>query len=135
VLFPEVTCLSFLGYSDYFRPIVYPFLPVRISGRTTLAQVRRCCVQHLNVQTGVLPARTNANLAEHKKHLHNIWLVLCYFRYRFVRTELDILRAVKNAVFWDVTPCGSLETRCEGTYRLYNEGVENRRAGNNVSSN
>jgi hypothetical protein len=44
--------------------------------------------------------------------------------------------AMKNAVFWDVTPCGSCKSRrFGGTYRLHHEGDNDRRAKNNVSNN
>jgi hypothetical protein len=33
---------------------------------------------------------------------------------------------MKNAVFWDVTPCGSCKNRrLEGTYRLHHQGENN----------
>jgi hypothetical protein len=36
---------------------------------------------------------------------------------------------MKNAVFWDVTPCGSYKNRrFEGTYRLRHQGENNQRA-------
>jgi hypothetical protein len=38
---------------------------------------------------------------------------------------------MKNAVFWDVTPCGSSKNRRLGvTYRLHQQGDKNLRAGN-----
>jgi hypothetical protein len=43
---------------------------------------------------------------------------------------------MKNADFWDVTPCGSYKNRCfRRTYRLYHQGYKNRRARYKVSSN
>jgi hypothetical protein len=43
---------------------------------------------------------------------------------------------LKNAVLWDVVPCGSYKNRrSAGTYRLQHQGGKNRRAWNNVSSN
>jgi hypothetical protein len=43
---------------------------------------------------------------------------------------------MKNAIFWDVTPCSSRKIRhFGGTYRLHHQGDNNRRARNNVSSN
>jgi hypothetical protein len=43
---------------------------------------------------------------------------------------------MKNAIFWDVTPCGCCKNRCLGEmYRLHHQGDKNRRARNNVSSN
>jgi hypothetical protein len=43
---------------------------------------------------------------------------------------------MKNAVFWDVTLCGSCENRgFGGIYRCNHVGDRNRRARNNVSSN
>jgi hypothetical protein len=49
--------------------------------------------------------------------------------------ELRTTLAVKNGVFWDVTPCGSCKNRYfGGTYRLNLHGEKNQRAGN-VSSN
>jgi hypothetical protein len=41
---------------------------------------------------------------------------------------------MKNAVFWDVTPCGFCKNlRFGGTYRLHHQGDKNRRARNNVN--
>jgi hypothetical protein len=43
---------------------------------------------------------------------------------------------MKNAVFWDVTTCGSCKNRLfAGKYRLLHQGDKNRRATKNVSSN
>jgi hypothetical protein len=43
--------------------------------------------------------------------------------------------AMQNAVFWDVTPCGSRENRrLGGMYHLHHHGDKNRRA-RNVSGN
>jgi hypothetical protein len=40
-----------------------------------------------------------------------------------------------NAIFWDVTPCGSCrKRRFGGTYRLHHLGDKNRLARNNISS-
>jgi hypothetical protein len=42
----------------------------------------------------------------------------------------------KNALFWDVTPCGSCNNRrFRGTYRLRHQGEKNQRARNSVSGN
>jgi hypothetical protein len=50
----------------------------------------------------------------------------------WARNYRDLL-TVKNAVFWDVTPCGSCKNQCfGGTYRLHHQGDKNRRARNNV---
>jgi hypothetical protein len=51
----------------------------------------------------------------------------------FVSTELA--SETKNAIFWDVTPCGSCKNRrFGGTQRLHHQGDKNRLA-RNVSSN
>jgi hypothetical protein len=43
---------------------------------------------------------------------------------------------MKNAIFWDVMPCGCCKNRCSGgTYRLHHQGDKNQRARNNVRSN
>jgi hypothetical protein len=43
---------------------------------------------------------------------------------------------MKNAVFWDVTPCGSCKNRRFGaTYRLNIQSGKNQRAMNIVSNN
>jgi hypothetical protein len=42
---------------------------------------------------------------------------------------------MKNAVFWDVTPCSACKNRhLGGTYRLHHEGDKSRRPRNIVSS-
>jgi hypothetical protein len=52
---------------------------------------------------------------------------------RTVGVKLNIY--LKNAVFWDVTPCDSCKNQSfGGTYRLHHQGDKNRRARNNVSS-
>jgi hypothetical protein len=43
---------------------------------------------------------------------------------------------MKNAVFWDMAPCGSSENRrFGGTYRLHHQSEKDQRAWNNVSRN
>jgi hypothetical protein len=43
---------------------------------------------------------------------------------------------MKNAVFWDVTPCGTCKNRrFGGSYRFYYQGDKNHGARNKVSSN
>jgi hypothetical protein len=43
---------------------------------------------------------------------------------------------VKNAVFWDVTPCGSCQSRyLGGIYHLHQHSGKNQRARNHGSSN
>jgi hypothetical protein len=42
-----------------------------------------------------------------------------------ILVTFEVFKAVttKNAVFWNVTPCGSCKNRsCGGTYRLHNQG-------------
>jgi hypothetical protein len=52
-----------------------------------------------------------------------------------VRFEVFTAVAMRNAVFWDVTPCGSCKNRrLGGTQRLHHQGDKNRRTRNNVSS-
>jgi hypothetical protein len=41
---------------------------------------------------------------------------------------------MKNAVFWDVTPCGSCKNRhLGGTNRCLHQGEKNKRAKNNLA--
>jgi hypothetical protein len=53
-----------------------------------------------------------------------------------VTTEFQLLNAktnnaLKNAVFWDVTPCGSCKIPCfRGKYRLHDQSDKNRQATN-----
>jgi hypothetical protein len=45
------------------------------------------------------------------------------------------IQTPRNAVFWDVTPCGSCKNRrFGGTYRLHHRGGKNQRPRINVSS-
>jgi hypothetical protein len=54
----------------------------------------------------------------------------------YIRFEVFRAVTMKNAVFWDVTPCGSFKNRrLGGTYRLHHLGDKNRRGMNNVRSN
>jgi hypothetical protein len=49
--------------------------------------------------------------------------------------EVFTAMTVKNAVFWDVTPCGSCKNeRFGGNYHFYHQGKKIQRA-NNVGSN
>jgi hypothetical protein len=51
-----------------------------------------------------------------------------------VRFEVFTVVTMKNAVFWDVTPCGSCKNqRLRGLYRLHYQGDKNWQA-RNVSS-
>jgi hypothetical protein len=50
--------------------------------------------------------------------------------------KFEVLTAVtmKNAVFWDVTPCGYCKNgRFGGTYRLHHKGGKNQGVRNNVN--
>jgi hypothetical protein len=52
-----------------------------------------------------------------------------------MRLEDSSSVTMKNAVFWDVTPCGSCRNGCfGGTYLLHHQGGRNQRA-RNVSTN
>jgi hypothetical protein len=54
----------------------------------------------------------------------------------FCILENRTFRKMKNAVFSDVTQCGSFRNRrFGGTHRLHHQGDKNRCATNNVSSN
>jgi hypothetical protein len=51
-----------------------------------------------------------------------------------VRFEVFTAVAMKNAVFWDITPCVSCKNRrFGGTYRLHYQGEKNRRVRNTVA--
>jgi hypothetical protein len=51
--------------------------------------------------------------------------------YCYVRFEVFMAMTVKNAVFWDVTLCGSCEKqRFGGTCRLRHQGEKNQQARN-----
>jgi hypothetical protein len=48
---------------------------------------------------------------------------------RYVRFDVFMAANMKNAVFWDVTPCGSCENRrFGGTYHHQHQSDKNRRA-------
>jgi hypothetical protein len=54
----------------------------------------------------------------------------------YVVFEVFTAATMKNAVFWEVTPCGSCKYRSlGGTYRLHNQGDRNRRSRKGVRSN
>jgi hypothetical protein len=58
-----------------------------------------------------------------------------WINYFFIRSEVSNVITMKNAVFWDVTPCGFCKNRqFGGTYCLHHLRVTNRQARNNVSS-
>jgi hypothetical protein len=53
----------------------------------------------------------------------------------FIRFEVFMEATMKNAVFWDVMPCGSCKNQCfGGTSHVHHQGDKNRRA-RNASSN
>jgi hypothetical protein len=55
-------------------------------------------------------------------------------RHTVVGFEVFTAVIMKNAVFWDVTLCGSCKNRrFGGTYRLHQQGDKNRRASNDGS--
>jgi hypothetical protein len=55
---------------------------------------------------------------------------------RIVRFEVFTAVAMKNAFFWDVTPCGCCKNwRVGGTHCIYHQGGKNPRARNDVGSN
>jgi hypothetical protein len=48
---------------------------------------------------------------------------------KYVRSVVFTAVTMKNAIFWDVMPCGSCKNRhCGGTYRLRHQGDKNQRA-------
>jgi hypothetical protein len=54
----------------------------------------------------------------------------------YVRFEIFTAVTMKNAVFWDVTQCGSCQNpRFGGKCHLRVQGEKNQRGRNNVSSN
>jgi hypothetical protein len=58
------------------------------------------------------------------------------YRAQLVRFEFLTAVTKKNAVFWDMTPCGSCNSRrFGGTYHLHHQGAKNQRARDNVNSN
>jgi hypothetical protein len=64
--------------------------------------------------------------------------LLCHhwMLYSDVRFEVFTAVTMKNAVFWDVTPCGSCNNRRFGrTQHLHHPGDKNRRARKNVNRN
>jgi hypothetical protein len=53
-----------------------------------------------------------------------------------VSAEVFMMVTMRNAVFWDVMPCGSCKKRCfGGKYRFIHHGDKNQQARNNVSNN
>jgi hypothetical protein len=56
--------------------------------------------------------------------------------HEYVRFDVFTAVAMKNADFWNMTPCNSCKNqRFGGTFRLHHHRDRNRRARNNVSSN
>jgi hypothetical protein len=56
--------------------------------------------------------------------------------FHIVRYKVFTAVTTKNAVFWDVTPCGYCKNRSiERTYRHHHKGDKFRRVKNNVGSN
>jgi hypothetical protein len=88
-------------------------------------------------ETTVLTRPTRHNIEE-DSHSHCRESFKSYIPYSVVshsRKQQCFWNKLKNAVFWDVTPCGSCKNRrFEGTYRLHHQVNKNQRAGD-VSSN
>jgi hypothetical protein len=64
--------------------------------------------------------------------MENMWkeTVVTYVRFEIFKAVI-----MKNAIFWDVTLCGSCKKRhFAGMYHLHDQGEKNQRARNNVSS-
>jgi hypothetical protein len=56
--------------------------------------------------------------------------------YCYARFEFFTVVTMKNAIFWEVTPCGSCKNRrFGGTQRLHHKGDNNRWTRHNVSRN
>jgi hypothetical protein len=71
-------------------------------------------------------------LSHHWRQHENKYVQLC------LSCKIGDFTAVtmKNAVFWDVTPCGYCKNRClRRTYRFHRQGDKNLWTRNNVSSN
>jgi hypothetical protein len=70
----------------------------------------------------------------------NLWKILC-MKCSNVRKKSNVRYGgftavtMKNAVFWDVIPCGSCKSRRFGGMYLHHQGDTNRRARNNVGKN
>jgi hypothetical protein len=58
-----------------------------------------------------------------------------YDKLEYVRLEIFMAVTMKNAIFWDDTPCGSSKNRrFGGMYRLHHQGDKNLRTRSIVSN-
>jgi hypothetical protein len=65
-----------------------------------------------------------------------MYLTVLYFERFCPNAMLWLGITLKNAVFWDVTPCGSCNSRhFGGICRPNHQGDKHRRARNSISSN
>jgi hypothetical protein len=92
-------------------------------------------------ETSVLAIATRRNIPEngilysHRREHLKSYIEDVYGSDYLVRFEVFTAVTMKNAVFWDVTSCGSCKNRrFEGTYRLHYQCEKKQRA-RNVSNN
>jgi hypothetical protein len=57
------------------------------------------------------------------KQLYSSGLPVFTTRLKYVRFEIFMAVTMKNAIFWNVTPCGFCKNQCFGEmYRLHHQG-------------
>jgi hypothetical protein len=92
-------------------------------------------VRKLPLLVSLLWSQRNSN-ASTRFHEKRFQVIIMCCDYVHVRFGAFTLVTMKNAVFWDVTPCDSCKNRCFGrAYYLHHQGGKIRRARNNLSSN
>jgi hypothetical protein len=129
-LIPTAVILGFIGRCRYFVTQVAPYFPLRgwvepVPDQPLLRKSDKAgnrtrdlwiCSQEL------WPLDSRGGQREDK-----------YYNARF---EISAAVNMKNAVFWDVTPCGSSKKRyLKGTYRFHHQGDKNQWARNNIRTN
>jgi hypothetical protein len=83
-----------------------------------------------------LKAKWSIRKSNLRKVVHGLIHIFHRPRYGFLWFEVFMAMSMKNAVFWDVTTCGSCKNRrFGGMYRLHYQGKNTERSQNNISSN
>jgi hypothetical protein len=105
----------------------------RLSSRPTKQNFTIRCERILELP--IILTSTIIDIRFHVSKSYKLSTVWRQWNKKSERFEVFTAVTMKNAVFWDVTPCDSCKSRrFGGTYRFHHQGDKNRRS-RNVSSN
>jgi hypothetical protein len=104
---------------------------------------RRCLYLHHSSSTLPATFRLHGDLPPRPSHAQVLWqsgtkgeISSLPKEKNYIRFEVFTAVTMKNAVFWDETPCDSCKNgRFGGTQRLKHQAEKNQRSRNNVNNN